>query len=99
MLLVFLERVLPDGKFELTIREGKDELKRAIGSKFTFPEKLVLTKEQREENRNNMKDLLAGAFCLQELEGVPFVVKNEKGETIEDYYKSVYDNIGGKAIV
>jgi len=63
MILVFLERELPGGKIELTLRQ----------------------------------DLLAGAFCLQELEGVPFVVQNEKGETLEDYFKSAYDNIGDKA--
>jgi len=97
MLLVFLERELPGGKIELTLRQGRDELKRAIGTKFPFPEKMILTKEQREENKDNMKDLLAGAFCLQELEGVPFVVRNEKGETLEDYFKSAYDNIGDKA--
>lgn len=97
MMLVFLERELPGGKVEITLRQGRDELKRAIGNKFPFPEKLVLTKEQREENKDNMKDLLAGAFCLQELEGVPFIVRDEKGETLEDYFKSAYDNIGDKA--
>jgi hypothetical protein len=97
MMLVFLERELPGGKVEITLRQGRDELKRAIGGKIPFPEKMILTKEQREENKDNMKDLLAGAFCLEELVGVPFVVKNEKGEILEDYYKSAYDNIGGKA--
>lgn len=99
MLLVFLERELSDGKVEITLRQGKDQLKRAIGNKFPFPEKMVLTKEQREQNKNNMKDLLSGAFCLQELEGVPFIVQNEKGETIEDYDKSAYDYVGDKLIV
>ena len=42
-----------------------------------------------------MKDILTGAFCLQELEGVTFVVKNERGDTIEDYHKSIYDDIEG----
>lgn len=91
MVLVFMERELSDGKIEVTLRQGKDELKRAIGNKFPFPQKMILTKEQREENKENMKDLLAGAFCLQEMEGVPFVVKNEKGEVLEDYNKSAYD--------
>lgn len=95
MHLVFLERELADGKLELTIRQGGEELKRAIGRKYTFPEKLVLTKEQREENKDNMKDILTGAFCLQDLEGVTFVVRNEKGETLGDYYKSIYDGIEG----
>lgn len=99
MLLVFLERELPDGKIEITLRQGKDQLKRAIRNKFPFPEKMILTKEQRESNKNNMKDLLAGAFCLQELEGVPFIVQNENGETIEDYDKSAYDHVGDKLIV
>lgn len=99
MLLVFLERELSDGKIEITLRQGKDQLKRAIGNKFPFPEKMILTKEQREQNKNNMKDLLAGAFCLQELEGVPFIVQNEKGETIVDYDKSAYDHVGDKLIV
>lgn len=96
MLLVFLERELPDGRVEITLRQGREQLKRAIGNKFPFPEKMILTKEQRESNKNNMKDLLAGAFCLQELEGVPFVVQNEKGEVIGDYDKSAYDYIGDK---
>lgn len=91
MVLVFMERELSDGKIEVTLRQGKDELKKAIGNKFPFPQKMILTKEQREENKENMKDLLAGAFCLQEMEGVPFVVKNEKGEVLEDYNKSAYD--------
>ncbi|MCC7202205.1 MAG: hypothetical protein IT393_05990 [Nitrospirae bacterium] len=95
MHLVFLEKELSDGKFEITIRQGRDELKRLIGRKYTFPEKLVLTKQQREENKDCMKDILTGAFCLQEHEGISFVVKNEKGDTIEDYYKSIYDDIEG----
>ena len=95
MHIVFLERKLNDGKFEITIRQGRDELKRLIGRKYVFPEKLVLTKEQREENKDCMKDILTGAFCLQELEDVTYVVKDVAGETIEDYYKSIYDDIGG----
>ena len=97
MQIVFLEKKLSDGKFEITIRQGRDELKRLIGRKYTFPEKLVLTGEQREENKDCMKDILTGAFCLQELEGITFVVKNERGDTIEDYYKSIYDDIEGGA--
>ena len=95
MNIVFLEKRLSDGKFEITIRQGSDELKRLIGRKYTFPEKLVLTGEQREENKDCMKDVITGAFCLQELEVVTYVVKNERGDTIEDYYKSIYDDIEG----
>lgn len=91
MTLVFLERELSDGKIEVTLKQGNEKLKKAIGNKYPFPQKMILTKEQREENKGNMRDLLAGAFCLQEIEGVPFVVKNERGETLDDYYKSVYD--------
>lgn len=95
MHIVFLERVLDDGRYEITIRKGKEELKRALGRKYVFPEKLVLTKQQRDENSDCLKDLLTGAFCLQEFENVTFVVKDENGETIEDYYKSLFDDIGG----
>ncbi len=94
MHIVFLERVLSDGKFEITIRQGGEELKREIGRKYTFPEKLVLTKEQREDNKDCLKDIITGAFCIQELTGVTFVVKNEKGDTLPEYYKSLYDDIG-----
>ena len=94
MHIVFLEKELSDGRFEITIRQGREELKRLIGRKYVFPEKLVLTKEQREENKDCMKDILTGAFCLQELEDVTYVVKNENGDTIEDYFKSIYDDIG-----
>ncbi|MBI5756597.1 MAG: hypothetical protein HZA12_06690 [Nitrospirae bacterium] len=95
MHIVFLERKLKDGKFEITIRQGREELKRLIGRKYVFPEKLVLTKQQRDENHDCLKDILTGAFCLQEFENVTYVVKNENGDIIEDYYKSIYDDIGG----
>ncbi len=95
MHIVFLEKRLSDGKFEITIRQGKEELKRLIDKSYTFPEKLVLTGEQREENKDCMKDILTGAFCLQELEGITFLVVNERGDAIEDYNKSIYDDVQG----
>lgn len=97
MHLVFLEKELDDGKFEITIKKGREELKRVLGRRyeFSFPEKLVLTKEQKIENRDCLKDILTGAFCLQELENVTYVVKNENGEPLDDYSKSLYDDIGG----
>ena len=94
MHIVFLEKELSDGRFEITIRQGREELKRLIGRKYVFPEKLVLTKQQRDENKDSLKDILTGAFCLQEFENVTYVVKNENGDTIEDYFKSIYDDIG-----
>ena len=94
MHIVFLERKLSDGKFEVAIKQGLEELKSTIGKKFTFPEKLVMTGEQREENKDCLKDILTGAFCIQELDDVTFVVKNERGDTLPEYYKSIYDDIG-----
>lgn len=94
MHIVFLEKKLPDGRFEISIRQGREELKRAIGREYTFPEKLVLTKQQREENKDCLKDILTGAFCLQDFENVTFVVKNETGDVVDDYYKSLFDDIG-----
>lgn len=94
MHIVFLEKKLADGRFEITIRQGREELKRAIGRKYTFPEKLILTKQQREENKDCLKDILTGAFCLQDFENVTFAVKNEKGDVVDDYYRSLFDDIG-----
>ncbi|MDD5435743.1 MAG: hypothetical protein PH343_09975, partial [Nitrospira sp.] len=74
--------------------QGIGDLKKAIGGKYAFPEKLVMTGEQREENKDCLKDILTGAFCIQELDDVTFVVKNERGDTLPEYYKSIYDDIG-----
>ena len=93
MHIEFLERVLDDGRIEISIIKGKEALRKAIGGKYVFPEKLILTKEQKMENRDALKDLLTGAFCLQEFKDVTFTVKNEKGELIDDYYRSLFDDI------
>ena len=69
MNLLFLERVDEEGRFEVTITEGAGELKKLIDPSFVFPEKLVLTAEQREENKEGLRDLLTGAFCFQEIAG------------------------------
>ncbi len=90
----FVEKVLEDGRFEVSIVEGREELKTAIAEKFVFPEKLILTPEQKEDNREGLRDLLTGAFCLQGIKDVTFTVKNEKGESLDDYSKSLYDKIG-----
>ena len=90
----FVERVLEDGRFEVSIVEGREELKAAIAGKFVFPEKLILTAQQREENKDGLRDILTGAFCLQGIKDVIFTVRNEKGEPIKDYSKSLYDQIG-----
>lgn len=94
MHIVFLERILEDGRYEISIRKGREELRNAIGRKYTFPEKLVLTREQREENKDCLKDILTGAFCIQELENVTYEVKNVNGEILQEYYRSLYDDVG-----
>ncbi|MEE8575344.1 MAG: hypothetical protein V3T30_08020 [Thermodesulfobacteriota bacterium] len=95
MHLVFLERVNEDGNFELTIKEGADELKEAIAGKFVFPQKMILTAAQKTENSAGLKDLLTGAFCIQEMPDVSFEVLNEEGDEIDDYKRSMYEGIGG----
>ena len=93
MELLFLERVNEDGNFEVTITEGAEALKGLIDKSFVFPEKLVLTAEQREENKEGLRDLLTGAFCFQEIAGISFRVVNEEGELIPDYMRSLYDDL------
>lgn len=93
MHITFVERVLADGSFEISIVEGSKELKKAISGEYTFPKQLILTKEQKEENKDGLKDLLTGAFCIQDIENVTFTVTNEKGAVIDDYSKSLYDDI------
>ena len=93
MHITFVERVLADGSFEISIVEGSKELKKAISGEYTFPKQLILTKEQKEENKDGLKDLLTGAFCRQDMENVTFTVTNEKGAVIDDYSKSLYDDI------
>lgn len=93
MNLVFLEKINEDGSVEITIKEGADGLKNVIDGKFVFPEKLVLTAEQKEENKEGLRDLLTGAFCFQEIAGISFTVVNEKGELIADYMRSLYDDL------
>ncbi|MFQ5586443.1 MAG: hypothetical protein ACE5GF_06450 [Thermodesulfobacteriota bacterium] len=94
MHIVFVERVLDDGRFEISIVEGSEELEKAIAGEFVSPKKLILTREQKEENKEGLRDLLTGAFCLQGLPDVTFTVKNEKGEEIDDYASSLYNSIG-----
>ncbi len=94
MNIVFVERVLADGRYEISIAEGSKDLEKAITGEFIFPKKLILTKEQKEQNKEGLRDLLTGAFCLQGLENVTFTVKNDKGEEIDDYSRSLYDSIG-----
>lgn len=93
MHLVFLERVTEDGSFEITIKEGAEGLKKVIDAKFVFPKKLVLTAEQKEENKEGLRDLLTGAFCFQEIAGISFTVVNEKNELVPDYMMSLYDDL------
>jgi hypothetical protein len=99
MHIVFVEKVLSDGSYEISVVEGGKELEKAIAGKFTIPKKLILTKEQKAENRNGLKDLLTGAFCIQDMDDVTFTVTNERGEEIDDYSKSMYDDVwpGGEA--
>jgi hypothetical protein len=94
MHITFVEKVLADGNFEISIVEGSKELKKAISGEYTFPKKLILTKEQKKENKDGLKDLLTGAFCIQDIENVTFTVTNEKGSVIDDYSKSLYDDVG-----
>ena len=93
MKMVFLERELEDGRLEITIKEGASELKGRIEEDFVFPEKLILTKEQKEENITGLRDLLTGAFCVQGFEDLYYQVFNEEGEQLVEYYKSVYDGM------
>ena len=93
MNLVFLEKVNEEGSFEITIKEGAEELKNVIDDKFVFPQKLVLTAEQKEENKEGLRDLLTGAFCFQEIGGISFTVVNDNGELIADYMRSLYDEL------
>lgn len=97
MHIKFIERILENGNYEITIKEGKETLKKAIEGKYIFPEKLILTKEQKEENKVGLKDILTGAFCMQEFPNMSFEVENEKGEKISDYSKSLFDGVGGEA--
>jgi len=60
----FVEKTLEDGRFEVSIVEGQEELKTAIAGKYVFPEKLILTAQQKEENKEGLRDILTGAFCL-----------------------------------
>ncbi len=93
MHLVFLERIDENGNFEITIKEGAEGLKEVIDDKFVFPQKLVLTAEQKEENKEGLRDLLTGAFCFQEIGGVSFTVVNEDDVLVPDYMRSLYDDI------
>ena len=90
----FVEKVLADGSFEITIVKGSKELEKAIDGKFTFPKKLILTKTQKEENKAGLRDLLTGAFCIQDIENVTFTVTDGKGTVLDDYTKSLYDDVG-----
>ncbi len=94
MHITFVEKVLADGRYEISIVEGSEELEKAIAGEFTFPEKLILTKQQKEDNKDGLKDLLTGAFCIQDKANATFTVTNEKGVVIDDYSKSLYDDIG-----
>jgi hypothetical protein len=94
MHIVFVEKVLADGRYEVSIAEGSEELEKAISGEFTFPKKMILTAEQKEQNKDGLRDLLTGAFCLQGLPNVTFKVRNEKGDDIDDYSRSLYDSIG-----
>lgn len=94
MQIVFLEKVLDDGRYEISIVEGADDLEKSISGEFTCPKKMILTAEQKEQNKDGLRDLLTGAFCLQGLPDVTFKVRNEKGEDIDDYSRSLYDSIG-----
>ncbi|MDH4130111.1 MAG: hypothetical protein OEV44_15250 [Spirochaetota bacterium] len=98
MHIEFIEKVLADGSYEISIVKGSEDLEKIIAGKFTFPKKLILTKEQKEQNINGLRDLLSGAFCFQEIPNVTFIVKNEKGEKINEYFRSLYDSIGGPSI-
>ncbi len=93
MHIMFVEKVLADGSCEISIVEGSKELKKVIAGEFTVPKKLILTKQQKEENKDGLKDLLTGAFCIQDKENVTFTVTDEKGAVIDDYSKSLYDDI------
>jgi hypothetical protein len=93
MNLIFLERVDENGNYEITLKEGADGLKEVIDDKFVFPQKLVLTAEQKEENKEGLRDLLTGAFCFQEIAGISFQVVNENGDLVPDYMSSLYDDL------
>lgn len=95
MHIVFVERVLDNGNYEVTIKEGREALKKAIADKYVFPEKMILTREQKEENKDGLMDILTGAFCMQEFQDMSFEVRNEKGEKISDYSKSLFDDLRG----
>jgi len=94
MHIVFVEKVLADGRYEISIVEGAQELEKAIAGAFIFPRKMILTREQKEENREGLRDLLTGAFCLQGLPDVTFTVNDEEGKVLSDYARSLYDTIG-----
>jgi len=89
----FIEKIQKDGSFEITISEGAESLKEAIAGKYVFPQKLVISKEQKEENREGLKDIITGAFCLQDIKGSTFNVRNEKDEILGEYKRSMYDGL------
>ncbi len=96
MHLVFLEKTLEDGNIEITIKEGAEGLKDVIDAEFVFPKKMILTEEQKSENITGLKDLITGAFCFQGNADVTFEVLNEAGEVLNEYKKSLYDDLHGQ---
>ncbi|MBE9505067.1 MAG: hypothetical protein IME96_12930 [Proteobacteria bacterium] len=93
MHIEFVEKINTDGNFEITIEKGSEGLKKEIAGKYTFPQKLILTKVQREENKDGLMDILTGAFCLQEIQDVTFIVRDEQGEPVDEYNNSLYADI------
>ncbi len=93
MHIEFVEKVNADGNFEITIYKGAEDLRKEIAGKYPLPKKLVLTKEQKRENKDGLMDLITGAFCLQEIPNVSFIVRNENGKTLDEYYCSLYSDL------
>lgn len=93
MHIEFAERVNADGSFEITIQKGLEGLRKEIAGKYPLPKKLILTKEQKKENMDGLMDLLTGAFCLQEIPNVSFIVRDENGKTLDEYYNSIYNDL------
>ena len=70
MHIMFVEKVLTDGSYEISVVEGSKELKKVIAGEFTLPKKLILTKQQKEENKDGLKDHLYSPFSALLLRSV-----------------------------
>jgi len=93
MHIEFVEKVNADVNFEITIQKGLEGLRTEIAGKYPMPKKMILTKQQKKENMEGLMDILTGAFCLQEMQNVTFIVRNENGKILDEYFNSLYSEL------